>query len=455
MQKKRLPVTAPDIRIVQIDVLRGIAVLGIYWINVVIFAFPHGAYAWPDLLGQADKANVAHWLFSELFVEGSMRGLFSMLFGASALIFLSEAKLDNPNGLEVVDRFFRRNLLLIGFGLIHAYILLAQWDLLYAYGLFGMFLFPLRKLRAKTLLIAGIALLAMGDAYTYVNGIVSSQQTEAAVQQPLERQFAQAQVAPTDSINDAINDALGEAGNEVGNEQTVELTSDAARESTIAAMEQDVEIYLSDYLTIFFYQVPLVAEQQSTEMYYDHVFDIGGMMLVGMALMKFGILNGGVSLRTLLLLAMSGYLIGGTLRGAESFQSWFHGFEADARDPWLLMPYNMGRLAMTLGHVGALGFLMKTGWMNPVSGYLASVGRLALTNYVGQTVISCLFFFGFGLGFYAHLERYQLVYVCLAVWAFQIVASNIYLKYYRIGPLEWVWRSLIYGKIQPLSRETG
>ena len=453
MQKKRPPVTAPDIRIVQIDVLRGIAVLGIYWINVVIFAFPHGAYAWPDLLGEADKANIATWLFSELFIEGSMRGLFSMLFGASALIFLSEAKLDNKDGLEVVDRFFRRNLLLIGFGLIHAYILLAQWDLLYAYGLFGMFLFPLRKLRARTLLIAGVCLLAMGDAYTYVNGIVSSQQAETAMHQPLERQFAQAQVGPADTVNDAIDEALAEINDATDSEQTAQTVEEGLRGTTIAAMEQDVEIYLSDYPTIFAYQVPLVAEQQSTEMYYDHVFDIGGMMLVGMALMKFGVLNGGISLRLLLLLAMSGYLIGGTLRGAESLQAWFHGFDADARDPWLLMPYNMGRLAMTIGHVGALGFLMKSGLMNPVSGYLASVGRLALTNYVGQTVISCFLFFGFGLGFYAYFERYQLIYVCLAVWAFQIIASNIYLQYYRIGPLEWVWRSLIYGKWQPLSRE--
>lgn len=100
--------SAPASRIEQLDVTRGFAVLGIYWINIAIFALPHGAYALPSLWGEATQANILTWAFSELFVEGSMRGLFSMLFGASAMVFLDEARLQKQS-VDLVDRYYRRS----------------------------------------------------------------------------------------------------------------------------------------------------------------------------------------------------------------------------------------------------------------------------------------------------------------------------------------------------------
>jgi len=139
-------VSAVPVRIEQLDVLRGFAVLGIFWVNIVVFGLPHGAYAYPTLFGTADELNLWTWAASEVFVEGTMRGLFSILFGASALIFLDEVRL-GTGGVTVVERFYRRNLLLMAFGMIHAYFLLWPFDVLYAYGLFGLFLFPLRRVR--------------------------------------------------------------------------------------------------------------------------------------------------------------------------------------------------------------------------------------------------------------------------------------------------------------------
>jgi len=407
---------APDLRIIQIDALRGLALLGIYWINVVIFAFPHGAYAWPNLLGEGDQANIAHWAFSDVFVEGTMRGLFSMLFGASALIFLDEARLQSRGGLQIVDLYYRRNLILIGFGLIHAYLLLAQWDLLFAYGLFAFFLFPLRNLTAKALAISGLSLLVIGDLFTFYNGFGDEEQ---------------------EALRQLTGVAVGERMEEL-------------REATIAGMQTDAIVYLSGYFDILAYQMPLVAAQESTEMYNDHVFDIGGMMLIGMALYKLGVFSGKASIKTLLIMSCIGYTVGCSLRIFEIYQIWSVDFDTERRDPWLVMPYNVGRLCVALGHIGLFCALMQSRLAHPVVRYLAAVGRLALTNYVGQTVISAFIFFGFGLGLFAYFERYQLMYVCLAVWALQLVASHFYLKRYRIGPLEWLWRSLTYGRRQPI-----
>ena len=80
---------------------------------------------------------------------------------------------------------------------------------------------------------------------------------------------------------------------------------------------------------------------------------------------------------------------------------------------------------------------------------------MALTNYIMQTVISIFLFYGFGFGLYAELERYQLTLVCIGVWLFQIAYSNIWLVWYKHGPLEWAWRSMIYGKMQAIRKSAG
>lgn len=408
---------APDLRITEIDVLRGIALIGIYWINIVIFALPHGVYSLPNIMGEAKSANIFAWAFSDLFVEGSMRGLFSMLFGASTLIFLNEAKLTSSDGIKVVERYYRRCLILIAFGLIHAYFLLSMWELLYAYGLLGMFLFPLRNLRGRTLIILGLVLFVISD----INSVSQNY---------------------TSVIGNTDIRAL--SGQDLADYQT------QTRKETLAELEEDVATYLGSYSDIFTAQSPVVAEQQSTKIYTDHFFDIGGMMLIGMALMKLGVLTVKRPAGVYLLMLLAGYAFGGLLRGMESYELWIADFNTEARDPDLFMPYEIGRIAMTLGHIGLFGLLVKAGAIKRGLKYLAPVGRMALTNYVGQSVISAFIFYGFGLGYFAMLERYQLTWVYLAVIAFQIVASNLWLKQFRMGPLEWLWRSLIYGEAQPL-----
>jgi len=410
---------APDFRIVEIDVLRGIALIGIYWINVVIFAFPHGAYSLPILIGDAKTANVTVWAFSDVFVEGTMRGLFSLLFGASTLIFLDEAKLEFRDGLRVVDRYYRRCLTLMMFGLLHAYVLLAKWDLLYAYGLLGMFLFPLRNLSARTLIVLGLLLFIISDFNTW-------SETQEALK--------------------GYEELRGKTSQQIAEYR------DESHQGDVGEMELELVTYLSGYSDIFRAQAAAVAEQQSSSVYADHFFGIGGMMLLGMALMKLGILTGKRSIRFYTGLALAGYGLGGSLRGIETYELWLADFVSETRNPSLFMPYNIGRIAMTLGHVGLIGALMKVGWMTGAASYLSPVGRLALTNYVGQTLFSVFFFYGVGLGFFGYFERYQLIWVFLAVVVFQIIASRVWLRRFRVGPLEWLWRSMIYGSPQPLLR---
>ena len=407
-------------RFEQIDVLRGFAVLGIFWINIVVLGLPHGAYAYPTLFGTANTANLWTWAVGEVFVEGTMRGLFSMLFGASALIFLDEARLATA-GVAAVDRYYRRNLLLMAFGMAHAYLLLWPYDVLYAYGLFGMLLFPLRRVRARWLLGVGLALLLAGDADFDVLP------SEGLILVPIEGDFEESTAPRSETaLRSKIKEKLELAQYEMGG---------------------DIETARAGYWTLFRDRLPVTIDQQSTQMYIQHVFDIGGMMLLGMALLKLGVLTGRRGAGVYVLLLLGGYAAALLLRGGDVYQALSKGFDVALFEEVGGINHDLGRLPGTLGHIGLIGLLCRSAVLDPVAKILGRVGRVALTNYVGQTLVSVILFFGFGL--YGTLERYQLGLLCAGIWGAQILFSHLWLTRFRLGPLEWLWRSLIYGEVQP------
>jgi uncharacterized protein len=406
-------------RIAQIDVLRGFAVLGVFWIGVGAFGMPYGANALPTLLGTPSTLNLAIWASTEVFMEGAMRGLFSMLFGASALIYLDEARLER-DGVAIVDRFYRRNLTLMLFGILHAYLLLWPHDVLYAYGLIGLFLFPLRRAPALALFLAGVVLQAFSD---------------------LEIDWA----TLGEWLRGLSAPAEGGAGAAVSPQEGARFLAWLRIQ-----MEQDLALYRSGYLEIFLAQVEEVMAQQSTLFYQRHFFEIGGMMLIGMALYRWGLLSGRAPWLLYLALALGGFGLGGWLRGMDLYQAYLQGF-----DPLALVrleegSLDLGRLPVALGHVGLIGLLCHWGRAPWLTGPLAATGRLALTHYISQTLIAILIFYGFGLGLFGSLERWQLLTLWLVVAIAQMGVSVLWLRHFQYGPLEWVWRSLIHGQPQPM-----
>jgi uncharacterized protein len=117
---------------------------------------------------------------------------------------------------------------------------------------------------------------------------------------------------------------------------------------------------------------------------------------------------------------------------------------------WGQIPYHPGRLAVALGHIGVVMLVYKSGRLAWLTRRLAAVGQMALSNYFMQTLVCCLLFNGYGLGWYGHLQRYQLLGVVFAVWAVQLALSPVWLRFFRFGPMEWLWRSLTYWKRQPM-----
>src|SRR5215471_21234726 len=156
-------------RISSIDVLRGTALLGIALMNIVFSGLPMAADFNPKVAGGATGANLAAFFLQYILFDGKFRGIFSIMFGASSYYLVSRA-VSRGAGIQAAEVYYRRNLWLLVFGMVHAY-LIWHGDILYPYALLWLVLFPLHKARPKWLLVtAGVCVLIM-SGYQIVQGV--------------------------------------------------------------------------------------------------------------------------------------------------------------------------------------------------------------------------------------------------------------------------------------------
>jgi uncharacterized protein len=172
-------------------------------------------------------------------------------------------------------------------------------------------------------------------------------------------------------------------------------------------------------------------------------------MFLGMAFFKLRILHGERTVKFYSVLMLIGYIIGLSINYYEVKLITDSNFDA-LKIYEASQTYSVGRLFVTLGHIGLFMLFIKSGIIGFLQSGLAAVGRMALSNYLMHSIITSIVFLGFGL--YGQLERYELYYVVFSIWIFQLITSPIWLKYFQFGPFEWVWRSLTYGKSQPFKR---
>lgn len=423
------PVTSNSRRIAAIDVLRGAATLGILVINIAVFAMPY-AMDDPTVYGGTDSRNLGAWVFNKLFFEGSMRGIFSLLFGASALLLLRTFARDPAREAQAADIYYRRTLWLTAFGAGHAIVLLWPGDVLFVYGLAGLLLYPFRNLPPpRLLLIAALILAGMiaRDGFGLYQDLHTRSRAEAA-----EERLARGTATALDR------------------QYIREWQQNRASAHPDPAQVQDrIDGMRGNYVQILKTTLPSVRYQQSAKTYDLLLWDALAMMFLGMALLKWGVLTGEHSVRFYLLLTAVGYALGLSLKAWEVSTLLAHSFDVLSQSRTRIT-YEISRLGVALGHIGAVMLLCRARVLAFVQRPLAAVGRMALTNYIAQTVICSLVFYGIGLGLYGTLDRFQLYYVVLGVWALQLAWSRLWLRHFRYGPLEWLWRSLTYWRVQPL-----
>ena len=351
-----------------------------------------------------------------------------MLFGASVILFA--ARLEASGRTDVGDIYYRRNLWLIGFGMVNAFIFLWYGDILYAYGLTALFLYPFRNMAPKWLIAIGVAGFIAGAAW---NGYDT-------------RELLHKYGAYT-----AAAAARAEGARLTGEQQSAIGDWDEAR-SEFKSMPEDiadaVAARTNGYWAAFQRTATLNSYFQSWFMY-RYFFDIFGMMLIGMALLRMGVLTLERPARLYWAMLALGYGIGVTVNIVETRWIIDHRFSA-VSFAQANISYDLGRLAITIGHLGALLLFVRSGTLAWLRRAFAAVGQMAVTNYLTHSVV-CGFLF-IGLHWYNRLERHELYYVVFAIWAAQLAISPLWLKHFRFGPVEWLWRSLTYMKRQPMRR---
>ena len=421
-------------RIIILDSLRGFAILGILLMNIPAFAMP-GSGGDPSVLNEFGTINFKVWNFVEWFPEGTQRALFSMLFGAGILLFIG-GKEKRIEGMLPADYFFRRQLWLMVFSLFDVFVLLWWGDILLDYACLGMIMFSFRKLSPKALLIgAGLCFLFMlarenRDLYQDKKMIHRGEM-----------------VAKMDTTKTKLTSIQKE---QLGAMEDFKERS--THESKVKRMEKAILKTTGDYETLYEYRTDTYINSLVKYLFFG-VWDVLLFMFLGMAFFKMGILTGQSSVKVYAGMCIIGLGVGLTL-------SWFRLQPmVDAKFNWFgytkKVPFEFYELSRTFRSIGIFGGIMllyKSGVFKWLFALMRPVGQMAFTNYLMQSFLCGLFFYGIGFGMYGKLQRYEVYYVVAAVWVFQIIYSHAWLRYFRFGPLEWAWRSLTYWKKQPFKK---
>ena len=421
------PVTASE-RIASLDMLRGVAILGILVMNIYAFAMPFSAYMNPLRMGGTETYNLGTWFFTHILFDQKFISIFAMLFGAGLVLMTERAE---ARGVKPARFYFRRQFWLVIIGALHGYLI---WfgDILFAYALIGMLVYPFRRRRPRTLVIVACLLLPV----TLLFNLGNANMMEQAI------------------VEVAEIEAMLEQGEEIDEEQQ-QLLDDWEEQRafmfpTDEDVQKEVDAYLGGYVDAVRYRAPLVAMMQVFMVLVFGLWRIGALMLIGMALMKWGVLTGERSADFYRRFMLVFYLLGLPLTVFSATDLYAHQF-----DPMYVMRGGgvanyVGSLLVALGHIGLVMWLAKAGILSRLMNRFAAVGRMALTNYLAHSVILTTVFYGYGLGLFGSVPRiWQMAFVASVV-GLQLLWSKWWLERYRFGPAEWVWRSLTYWKKQPM-----
>jgi uncharacterized protein len=409
--------TEPPPRIATLDIVRGVAVMGILAMNIVAFAMPFQAYMNPLAYGWETSADFVSWVVSFILVDGKMRGLFSFLFGASMLLVIERAE---AGGLPAASIHFRRMFWLLVFGLIHLYLI---WfgDILVGYALVGMIAWFFRNKEPAALVRWGIALVIV--QLMVFAGL--------AVLAFYLRDSAAAPGAPAELVTEWR-----------GLEEQFGVLSGQALTGKLALLR-------GDYGGLVGYRLSAHAAGP-LESLVLWGWETLAYFLFGMVALRNGFLRGGWSDSAYGRTALIGFGIG---IPAYALLAWVvarDGFSVPMQFAVEMAATTPFRPLMVVATAALIILLTRRG--GRLTERIAAAGRAAFTNYLGTSLIMTTLFYGYGAGLFGQLSRAELWLPVVAMWVLMLLWSKPWLDRFLYGPLEWLWRSLARGSAQPMRR---
>jgi uncharacterized protein len=409
-----LAITNP--RYLSLDAIRGIAVMGILLMNIITFAMPDAAYISPAAYGGTSAPDVISWAIMSVLVDSKMRGLFSMLFGASMLLVYERAEAAQGDGKSVHRR---RMVWLLLFGLVHYYLI---WlgDILTLYALCGLVGIGLlhkdvAQLRRIAIWLLSINFLIYGALMVGL-WVLKGMAMQPGADPELVKSFAEAMAE-----------------------------FDGANSETIA---KNIALYQGGYFEIVRHQlteglfIPLISFLVSG-------LETLGLMALGMMFFRNGFLTGDWDDARYVKTVRIAYLIGIPGQIALVLWGWASNFDALAVIGSMWAWSAPFRIAVMIGHAALAMLLIKKFAKSALMARISAVGQAAFTNYLGTSILMTILFYGYGFGLFGQLSRWQTYLVVPVVWVIMLLWSKPWLDRYRYGPLEWLWRSLARGQMQP------
>ena len=418
-------------RIAVLDILRGVAILGILFMNINDMGASFRAGIDIRHFGWTPADQVAWWLRA-VFADGTARCLLQMLFGAG-MVILTGRIADAAGRWAVMRRYYLRNIILILFGLIHMFILLWGGDILHTYGIAALVVFWLRNLRPRWLISIGLimALLQLfGGGYF---SVYRETQHRAEIATLRARHDAATALTAQDRqiLAQAAKDDAARAKHR------------AERKAEVAQEDRDRSSTTASWIAE---QLRMSVERLFGSGELFAIREAASVMLLGAALFKLGIVQGLRSRRFYWRMILLAYLIGGALRALAAYD--ITRFDDAPHLFWATE--EIARQAMTLGHVGLINLLVTSLFGARLMRPFIAAGRTALSIYVLQTLI-CLWLLypPFGLAWYGTQGWAALMVTALIVDLFLLLLANLYIRHFRIAPVEWAWRSLVEGRRLP------
>lgn len=390
-------------RIQILDVLRGFALLGILITNIQHFSMFAGAVRNPTLFGDLQGLNFWVYALTYTLAFQKFMPLFSMLFGAG--IVLTAVRRERV-GVIGTAFHFRRMAVLFFIALVHAY-LIWYGDILFQYAICGVLVFPFRFRSGRFLL--GAALVMVGGQLVMETIAFSAPELFAWV-------------APFQGM-------------------TLE-----------EILATDLAAFQGGWLANFHQRVLYSLEGQTAGFLLHGLWRTTALIFLGMALYRFSIITGNA--KTFVYKSFVGIGVGLAL--PITVLAFWLSYQAGWRNFWIhqfsMQVINWVGVVVSLGWMGIVVLSCHAGCRSWLGQAFAAVGRMALSNYLLHSLICTFIFYGYGLGLYGSVERVGQVGIVMGIWAFQLLISPLWLRHFRFGPAEWLWRTLSYGKLQPMRK---
>lgn len=404
-------------RITTLDATRGLAVMGILLMNIISFSMPGSAYVHPLAWGGTSPADLGVWAINQLLFEGRMRGLFALLFGASAMLVMARAK---QSGRSPAATHLARMLVLALLGLAHM-TLVWDGDVLFHYAVIGLVIWPLRKLQPHKLL--ALAIIVLGLHSLFWSGVFLEN---------LYAVHAAAQPGAPAAVIERARTIVGELP--------------GPGDPTIATSLQIMRGSYGGIVADRLHDIPFLPVKLFTMLGGETL----GYMLLGMALYASGFFTGAWDDAALRRLAVRCYAISLPMLLAMTIAEIASGY-----DRVVIMGHFLGwsvpfRVISAVGHLALATLMLRRFAQCAWVARIAAVGRMALSNYLATSIVMTTIFYGYGLGLFGHIARAPVYLFVFAMWGLMLLWSRPWLARFRFGPAEWLWRSLSRLRPQPM-----